>query len=149
MLGLSKALLESWWALLNSGTTYCSQIPDSGSTDFTELIFHSKSGDINLTKLTSKRIYSLVEDIRVPPTARLKYNSIYSDQDFNWKQIYLIPHKMTLDIRTRIFQYKLLNRIAYTDKLLYKIKLSDTSLCAFCGEYEEIPRASVLTLLIQ
>ena len=46
--------------------------PDSDSTDFTKPIFHSKSGDINLTKLTSKKLYwILVEDIRVPPTARL------------------------------------------------------------------------------
>ena len=44
---------------------------------------------------------------------------------------------MTLDIRTIFFQYKLLNRIVYTNKLLYKIKLSDTSLRTFCGEYEE------------
>ena len=66
-----------------------------------------------------------------------KYNSIYNDKDFNWKQIYLIPHKVTLDIRTRIFQYKLPNCIVYTDKLLYKIKLSDTSLSTYCEEYEE------------
>ena len=44
---------------------------------------------------------------------------------------------MTLDIRTRNSQYKLLNCIVYTNKLLHKIKLSDTSLCTFCGEYEE------------
>ena len=64
ILGLSKALPESWRALLNSGATYCSQIPHSDSTDFTELIFHLKSGDINLIKLTSKKLYwILVEDI--------------------------------------------------------------------------------------
>ena len=138
ILGLSKAIPESWRVLLDSGTTCCSQTPDPDFTDFTELIFHSKTGDINLIQLTSKKLYwFLVEDIRVHPTARLKYNSIYNDQDFNWKQIYLIPHKVTLDIRTRIFQYKLLNRIVYTNKLLYKIGLSDTSLCTFCGEYEE------------
>ena len=126
ILGLSKALPGSWKALLNSGTMCCSQIPDSNSTD------------INLIQLTSKKLYwILVDDIRVHPTARLKYNSIYNDQDFNWKQIYLIPHKVTLDIRTRIFQYKLLNRSVYTNKLLHKIKLLDTSLCTFCGEYEE------------
>ena len=119
ILGLSKALQGSWRALLNSGTTCCSQIPDSNSTDFTEFILHSKTGDINLIQLTSKKLYwILVDDIRVHPTARLKYNSIYNNQDFNWKQIYLIPHKVTLDIRTRIFQYKLLNRIVYTNKLL-------------------------------
>ena len=138
ILGLSKALPESWRALLNSETTCCSQILDSDSTDFAEFFFHSKTGDINLIQLTSKKLYwTLVEDIRVHPTARLKYNSIYNDQDFNWKQIYLIPYKVTLDTRTRMFQYKLLNRIVYTNKLLHKIKLSDTSLCTFCGEYEE------------
>ena len=138
ILGLSKAIPESWRVLLDSGTTCCSQTPDPDFTDFTELIFHSKTDDINLIQLTSKKLYwFLVEDIRVHPTAKLKYNSIYNDQDFNWKQIYLIPHKVTLDIRTRIFQYKLLNRIVYTNKLLYKIGLSDTSLCTFCGEYEE------------
>jgi len=44
---------------------------------------------------------------------------------------------VTLHTRTRIFQYKLLNRIIHTNKLLYKIKLLDSSLCTFCGEYEE------------
>ena len=31
----------------------------------------------------------------------------------------------------------MLTRIVYTNKLLHKTKLSDTSLCTFCGEYEE------------
>ena len=64
-------------------------IPESDSVDFTEFI-----GDINLIQLTSKTVLdsSLVEDMRVQPTARLKYNSVFSDQDINWKPIYLIPH---------------------------------------------------------
>ena len=84
ILGLLKALPGSWRALLNSGTVCCSQIPDSNSTDFTEFIFHSKTGDINLIQLTTEKLYwILVDDIRVHPTAKLKYNSIYNDQDFN------------------------------------------------------------------
>ena len=74
ILGLSKAIPESWRVLLNSGTTCCSQTPDSDLMDFTELIFHSMTGDSNLIELTSKKLYwILVEDIRVHPTARLKY----------------------------------------------------------------------------
>jgi len=74
--GLSNALPKSWRAFLNSETT------DSDSTDFTEFIFHSKTGDINLIQLASKKLYkTLVEDIHIPPTTRLKYNSIYSNQD--------------------------------------------------------------------
>ena len=71
ILGLLKALPGSW----------------RSSTDFTEFIFHSKTGDINLIQLTSEKLYwILVDDIRIHPTAKLKYNSIYNDQDF--KSIY-------------------------------------------------------------
>ena len=42
ILGLSKALPESWRALLNSGPTCCSKIPDSDSTDLTEFNFPLK-----------------------------------------------------------------------------------------------------------
>lgn len=71
--GLSKALPESWRALLNSESTCCFQMSDSDLTDFTEYIFHSKTGDINLIQLTGKRPYwTLGEDIPVHPSARLK-----------------------------------------------------------------------------
>ena len=80
-----------------------------------------------------------MEQIRVHPTAKLKYESLFNDKNLDWKEIYLIPHKVTLDIRTRIFQYKLLNRILYTNNLLYKMKLSETPLRTFCGLYEESP----------
>ena len=65
----------------------------------------------------TERLFELFVHVRIHPTARLKYNPIYmyNDQDFNWKQIYLIPHKVTLQLRTRICQYKLLNRIVYTN----------------------------------
>ena len=90
-LGLSKVLPESYRALLNSGTTCCSQIPDSDFTYFTELIFHSKTGDTTwFNSLVKKLYWILVEDIRVHPTARLKYNSIYNEQDFNWKHMRFI-----------------------------------------------------------
>ena len=80
-----------------------------------------------------KKLYwILVKEIRVHPTARVKYNSIYDDQDFNWKQIYLIPQKVTLDTRTRF----LLNYIACTNGVLKK-ELPDTSFCTFCEEYQE------------
>ena len=71
----------------------------------------------------------LIGKIRVYPTARLKYN-------LDWKQIYLTPHKVTLDIEKRMFQFKILNRIIYTNKLLNKMR-TDTSLCTLCEEYEE------------
>jgi len=51
--------------------------------------------------------------------------------DRNWEVIYQIPHVVTLDTRTRVFQCKLLNRIIYTNKSLYKMKMIDSPLCTF------------------
>lgn len=141
ILGLSKALPDSWRVLINSEN---SQPPDAleqnttTNSDLTQFVLNCNNEEIKLNELTSKRLYwILIGDIHVHPTARLKYNSLFDDQNLDWKQIYLIPHKVTLDIKTRMFQFKILNRIIYTNQLLNKMRLTDTSLCTFCGECEE------------
>ena len=55
----------------------------------------------------------------------------------DWETIYLIPHVVTIDTNTRIFQYKILNRILYTNKSLYKMKIVSSPLCTFCHTSEE------------
>ena len=50
----------------------------------------------------------------------------------NWKKVYTLPIKSTIDSRLRNFQYKYLLRIIPTNKSLYKFKLVDSNLCDFC-----------------
>ena len=50
----------------------------------------------------------------------------------DWEKIYLLPFKTTLDTKLREFQYKILNRILYTNKMLFKFKKVDSPLCGFC-----------------
>ena len=52
--------------------------------------------------------------------------------DLDWEVIYQTPHIVTLDTKTRVFQYKLLNQIIYTNKSVYKMKTIDSTLCSFC-----------------
>ena len=89
--------------------------------------------------MTSKSIYStLVKRIQIPPTAQPKFNSLYNiSGTTDWKNIYQLPGRVTLDTRMRAFQYKILNRILYTDRILYKMKLVPSPLCTFCGDHEE------------
>ena len=61
---------------------------------------------------------------------------IETDENF-WADVYNTQVKSTKETSLRNFQYKLLTRILPTNKFLYKCKLSDTSLCAFCGIYTE------------
>ena len=89
--------------------------------------------------MTSKSIYStVIERIQVSPTAQSKFNSVYNISCIiDWKNIYLLPGRFTLDTRTRAFQYKILNRILYTNKILYKVNLVSSPVCTFCGDHEE------------
>ena len=107
--GLTKALPVSWRVLVNSGYPRSLQELEKTTinSDLIQFTLHCNNKEINLNQLTSKRLYwILVGEIRVYPTARLKYNSLFIDQILDWKHIYLIPHKVTLEIRTRMLQFK-------------------------------------------
>lgn len=47
------------------------------------------------------------------------------------------PFKTTIDCKTREFQYKILNRLLRTNKILNKMNLEVSPLCSFCGAEEE------------
>ena len=93
---------------------------------------------IKISKLSQKAIYSeLVSKITSIPTAQKRFSVLYPDYNFEWNKIYEIPFMVTTDSKTRQFQYRILNRILYTNKLLYKMKIADTFKCTFCNEEDE------------
>ena len=89
--------------------------------------------------MTSKSIYStLVKRIQISPTAQSKFNSLYNISGItDWKNIYQLPGQVAVDTRTRVFQYKIINRILYTNKTLYKVNLVPSPMCTFCGDHKE------------
>jgi tRNA(Ile2) C34 agmatinyltransferase TiaS len=48
-----------------------------------------------------------------------------------------MPFKCVLDTKIREFQYKILNRIVFTNSLLHKIGKKESPLCPFCSSEEE------------
>ena len=94
---------------------------------------------LKMERIITKSIYStLVKRIQISPTAQSKFNSVYNiSGTIDWKNIYLLPGRVTLDTRTRVFYYKILNRILYTNKILYKMNLVPSPVCTFCGDHEE------------
>ena len=53
------------------------------------------------------------------------------------KEIYSLAFNVTLDTNLRVFQYKLLNRIIFTNDKLFKFKLLDSPSCTCCETNEE------------
>ena len=78
-----------------------------------------------------------VSDLHETPTAQLRYNEMLHDSELMWNKIYSLPFQVALDTYTRDFQYKILNRILFTDSKLFKLKLVESPLCSFCDKNEE------------
>ena len=88
---------------------------------------------------TSSRVlyWDLVKKIEAIPTSKCKYEELFPTTDLSWQEIYLLPRNVTVDTKTREFQYKLLHRIVFTNKALYKMGIVSSSMCTFYGKFEE------------
>ena len=85
--------------------------------------------------ITSKMVYKqFVRAIEKPPRAKLYFEKMYDIDPQIWEKIYLLPAKATLDSRTRMFQYMLLNNVSYLNKTLHKMGKVDQHLCSLCKE---------------
>ena len=80
-----------------------------------------------------------VSDLRETPTAQSRFNEMFPDTELVWNKIYSLPFQVALDTKTRDFQYKILNRILFTNAKLSKFKLIESPLCSFCSKEEETP----------
>ena len=60
-----------------------------------------------------------------------------SDIVINWKKLYSLPFRTTLDSKLREFQYKILNNIVFTNDKLFRFGLSHSPNCTFCNEEPE------------
>ena len=71
------------------------------------------------------------------PTSRTYFEKKIHPYNFQWKDIYTLPDKVTINANLRSFQYKILNNILYLNKNLHTSGLSNTQLCSFCKMEEE------------
>ena len=80
---------------------------------------------------------ALISKIESTPTAQNRFNAAYSDIEIEWETVYQLPFKLTTDTKSHQFQYKLLNRVLYTNKMLFKMNIKESEKCTFCNEIEE------------
>ena len=128
-----SAFPQEWRKVLKiNKTSISSKTHDLIPTDFDLRI---EGRNINFQNLQSKSLYeSFVFKIYSTPTAQKKYNEAFNTHtsQLDWEKIYLLPFKTTLDTKLREFQYKILNRILYTNEMLFRFKKVDSPLCDFC-----------------
>ena len=54
-----------------------------------------------------------------------------------WKDIHLLPCKVSNDTNLCMFQYKILNNILYLNKQFFIFNKKDTKLCSYCRLQDE------------
>ena len=72
-----------------------------------------------------------------PINSQNKWENLLNINEVNWEFVYILSNDCTLDNTLKMFQYKLLHRTIPTNTFLYKCRLVETELCAFCGETRE------------
>ena len=91
----------------------------------------------NLLKVkeTNRYVYTMLlkKDEIETSNAEQKWNNHFSNENINWKKIYLINISTSKDMKLRDFQYRYLNRIVPTNKFLSKCQIVSSSLCDFCN----------------
>ena len=88
--------------------------------------------------MVSKTVYKELRNrVITPPTAKLNFNTDFANDVLEWKEIYSLPFRTSLDTNSREFQYKLLNRCLVTNSFLCKIGVIPSPACSFCGEMNE------------
>jgi len=86
----------------------------------------------------NKYVYNrLAERHREKVNIKEKWEQKLEITNLNLDNYFLILHKHLRDSYLKAFQYKILHRILPTNKLLFKMKLSNTSVCYFCNTYTE------------
>ena len=97
-----------------------------------------KNNLISLDKLHCQELYNILVYISPhKPTSQIYFENLFRDPDLNWKEIYLVPRKVSLDCYTRSFQYKLLNNVLYLNKKVFIFGKSSSPLCSFCKNVDE------------
>ena len=86
----------------------------------------------------SRELYNILVYISpCKPVSQAYFENLFREQELNWKDIYVLPRKVSLDCNVRSFQYKVLNNVLYLNKKLFIFGKSSSSLCSFCKNADE------------
>jgi len=115
LVSLVDAIPEACRKQLKANETMTSL--DEHHIDLDSFSLHFKGKKINTDKIQSKLLYEMFStQISSEPMTRKKYNKVFNTETFqlDWERVYSLPFQITLDTKSREFQYKVLHRICYT-----------------------------------
>ena len=94
----------------------------------------------SLDKCNSKELECLQISLNNSKTrSQLYFEDLFQIKDIDWKHVYLLPRRVTVDTNLRIFQYKILNNVLYLNENVFRFKKISYPLCSFYQSENETP----------
>ena len=107
LISVINALPVEWRASLNT----LAFTADKPFNLHNEIKFNFNEKNVLIETVVSKTLYrELRNRVVTPPTAQLNFNTHFVNDVLEWKEIYSLQFRTSLDTKLREFQYKLLNR---------------------------------------
>ena len=127
-----------WTGLRYSVPTYLKNNIITATPSITSPTLTIDNQVFDVMEKKSKQYYSLL----IGKKAQLPSAASKVQKEFNFlldqlKQLFILPHKVTLEPYVRPFQYKVLNSILYTNSKLHNIGYCQHDLCTFCNSHPE------------
>ena len=92
--------------------------------------------DLKCKKICKEFVNLKTKDLK--PTAVVKWENLYPNHNFDWREIFTLPFKVSRETKLQSFQYQVLNRYIACNSLLVKWGKAESALCTKCGEVEDI-----------
>ena len=71
--------------------------------------------------------------------SQLFIEDLFRIKGIDWKHVYLLPRRVTVDTNLRNFQHKILNNVLYLNEKLFRFKKISYPLCSFYQSENETP----------
>ena len=136
---LSKNSHFYWFQLNNANPKAWKENIYKGDKNFHDPAFsghHNKHQIYSLSKCNNKDLYSLQAFLN---ESQIYFEKAFPNKEIEWICIYLMPRRVTVDTKLRIIQYKILNKVLYSNEKLFKFKIFCSSLFFFCNLENETP----------
>ena len=134
LISVIDALPVEWRESLNT----LASTADEPFNLYNEIKLSFNDKNVLIETAISKTIYKELRNrIITPPTVQLNCKTHFVNDVLEWKEIYSLPFRTSLDTKSREFQYKLLNRCLITNSFLNKIGIIPSPACSFCGDMNE------------
>ena len=100
-------------------------------------------------KLTCKTIYNnLIDRQQYPPLTEEGRLTKCGFSTQGRQTVYYLPFRVTKEVKLSVFQNKIVHKILYTNKILFKMKKTPSPYCPYCTNVEHMISHLFFTCLI-